>query len=313
VGIGTQQPGSPSLRHGRMRRMRPSTPAPPAPLGLVPGPCGRAGAGRQRPGWWAADLAARREAFETDARIAHRLLSQQRGAARRRAGHAGLAAAGPTCRQRPPRAAPAGVVPQVLQVLRRDDAPGPGPATRRNARPGCRPKPNRAACSAPCWREPTWRRSGPLPAGARRHASQLRLAHRRPGGHRAGRLAVPAAAGCRPRCGRARAVGHPAWLTAARAPVDATRSHFDFRKRLAADSQPFDVVVVQPLSAADLPWGWMAAVVALRPGHRRAGGLAAHSGVNGAARRNCCAWGRWAASTRWANWPPAWRMNSTSR
>ena len=39
------------------------------------------------------------------------------------------------------------------------------------------------------------------------------------------------------------------------------RSRFDFRKRLATDSQPFDVVVTRCVSWAELPWLWMIAWV----------------------------------------------------
>lgn len=34
---------------------------------------------------------------------------------------------------------------------------------------------------------------------------------------------------------------------------------FDFHKHLAADSQPFDVVAIRQVGWAELPWGWMAA------------------------------------------------------
>lgn len=34
---------------------------------------------------------------------------------------------------------------------------------------------------------------------------------------------------------------------------------FDFRKHLAADSQPFDVVALRQVGWSELPWGWMAA------------------------------------------------------
>jgi hypothetical protein len=61
---------------------------------------------------------------------------------------------------------------------------------------------------------------------------------------------------------------------------------------------------------ADLPWGWLAAVVAWRCGRRRrAGRPGSASARRRSARRSCCAWARWAASTRWANWPPAWRTS----
>ena len=39
------------------------------------------------------------------------------------------------------------------------------------------------------------------------------------------------------------------------------RWRFDFRKRLATDSQPFDVVVTRCVSGAELPWLWMIAWV----------------------------------------------------
>ncbi|MDP3136077.1 MAG: ATP-binding protein [Burkholderiaceae bacterium] len=43
------------------------------------------------------------------------------------------------------------------------------------------------------------------------------------------------------------------------APDGGTGWRFDFRKHLAADSQPFDVVAVRQVRWSELPWGWMAA------------------------------------------------------
>ena len=199
-----------------------------------------------------ADLAVRRTAFETDARIAHRLLSQR--AAQHDAILATLALLQPARAEAAEQRLPA-VVTQVLQVLRRDDGQAwPGDAAQRAALDAGEAESRRLRRATLARADFGADRGRYLLVQAATPASFALLID--------AQGLVPAdwpyTAG-----GRVQATlqqgGQTRVLTAARAPVDATRSHFDFRKILAADSQPFDVVVVQPLSAADLPWGWMAA------------------------------------------------------
>jgi signal transduction histidine kinase len=200
----------------------------------------------------AAEVAAQRASFDTDARIAHRLLSQQ--AVQHDAMLAMLTCCslhplmrGPGPEQRLP-----ALVPQVLQVLRR----GPGQAWPAELRLGGRRS-----------------RIGPAPA---RGAGGQRLVSRpvhllRAGQPAAYALRIDAARGsCPGPNGRWRAKGPSrAWLqrgdqrwtiqpgagAAERAGVPWL---FTATKRLAADSQPFDLVVQRRLQWADLPWGRVA-------------------------------------------------------
>ena len=71
--------------------------------------------------------------------------------------------------------------------------------------------------------------------------------------------------------------------------------HFEFRKHLAADSQPFDVVATRTVGWRELPWrwmlGWALVAAALLAAMRSCGASALSAG----ARRNCCGWARWRA------------------
>ena len=89
-------------------------------------------------------LARQREAFDTDGRIVHRLLSQR--AVQHDAMLGTLALLQPDAAARPEQRLPA-LQAQVLRVLRRD----PGTAWP----DGPRPKTSRAACAAPFWPRPT--------------------------------------------------------------------------------------------------------------------------------------------------------------
>lgn len=188
-------------------------------------------------------LARQREAFDTDARIAHRLLSQR--AVQHDAMLDTLALLQPGA-ERPEQRLPA-LQPQVLRVLRRDaDARWPdadwarAEATSRRLR--------RAVLVAADLEQG---RATLLTAGTpASFALELDL-----------RQMVPAAE----------------WPIAATSPVRVSLQHdgkllvlhngqaadgawrFDFRKKLASDSQPFDVVLERQLGWAALPWAAMAA------------------------------------------------------
>ena len=187
-------------------------------------------------------LARQREAFDTDARIVHRLLSQR--AVQHDAMLGTLALLQPGA-ERPEQRLPA-LQPQVLRVLRRD----PGAS----------------------WPDTAW-------AAAEGQSRQLRravlagadFAHGRAtlliGGVPASfaldidlRQAVPVAewpiAADSPVRVSLQHEGHELELQSGRALAGPW--HFDARKRLASDSQPFDVVLSQRVGWAALPWGAMA-------------------------------------------------------
>lgn len=196
-----------------------------------------------------ADLAARREAFDTDARIAHRLLSQQ--AVQHDAmlatltllqpavDAAGTASAGPE--QRLP-----ALYPQVLRVLRRAGA---------DAWAAAAPGADWAAAEAESARL------------QRAVLAEVDLARGRYTLLRAGQPAsfalvidaaatVPWAEWPLPRGGPVRAVlrqGAQAWDIQRGAPAPGVW-RFSAVKRLAADSQPFELQVSRELLARELPW-----------------------------------------------------------
>lgn len=193
----------------------------------------------------AADVAARREAFDTDARIAHRLLSQQ--AVQHDAVLATLTLLQPavetTAGAGPEQRLPA-LYPQVQRVLRRAGAD-------------------------------TWPAGGPAWAAAEAESTRLQravlaevgLAQGRYTLLRAGQpasyaLTIDAAATVPwgewplPRGGPVRAVlrlGAQQWVIQ---PGSAAPGvwRFEAGKRLAADSQPFEVVVSRELTWQELPW-----------------------------------------------------------
>lgn len=193
-----------------------------------------------------AEITAQRASFDTDARIAHRLLSQQ--AVQHDAMLAMLTLlqpapgdAGPGPEQRLP-----ALVPQVLQVLRR----GPGQAWPADW----------AAAEA---------------ESAQRQRAVLASSDLSQGQYTVLRAGQPAAYALR--IDAARVVPWAEWPLAREGPVAAWLQRGDQRwsiqpgagaadraavpglftatKRLAADSQPFDLVVQRRLNWADLPWG----------------------------------------------------------
>ncbi|HET9823308.1 MAG TPA: ATP-binding protein [Burkholderiaceae bacterium] len=194
----------------------------------------------------------RRAAFETDARIVHRVLSQ------RVVQHdamlstlallqpAGGSDAGPA--QRLP-----ALYPQVLRVLRRE---------------GEQPWTDDAALAAALVRGETASRQagraalGPVDFATGRYwlvraaepasfALQIDLRSLPPGGE------WPLPEGGAARAGLVHE-GQTFVLAPGR-PAPAKVGHFDFAKHLAADSQPFDVQLALDVGAAQLPWGAIAA------------------------------------------------------
>ena len=230
--------------HGRMRRMRPQHPRPLPRWAWSVAAALLALAGTA---WLvAADLAARREAFDTDARIAHRLLSQQ--AVQHDAVLATLTLLQPAAETAgtagPEQRLPA-LYPQVHKVMRRAGAD------------------TWPAAVAPAW-------SAAEAESARLQRAVLAdvdLAQGRYTLLRAGQpasyaLAIDAAATVPwaewplPRGGPVRAVlrrGPQQWVIQPGSAV-AGVWRFEASKRLAADSQPFEVVVSRPLAWQELPW-----------------------------------------------------------
>ena len=194
-------------------------------------------------------LAQLREAFETDARIAHRLLSQQ--VVQHDAVMATLALL-----QAPPEPRLTTLYPQILQVQRR--APGSD-----------WPDARLAAAEA----QSRQRRQGAL-AGLDLAAGRYQLVLAAgPSAYALGldlRQTVPWAEW------PMQPAGSPVRLTLDHAGqqfvvqpgrLDGGRWRFEFHKHLAAASQPFDVVAVQEVGWQALPWGrmlaWAAAMAAL--------------------------------------------------
>jgi signal transduction histidine kinase len=223
------------------------------------------------------DLAARQAAFDTDARIAHRLLSQR--ASQHDAILATLALLQPPAAEAAEQRLPS-FMGQVLQVLRRDaDGAWPGDDAQR------------AALAA------ADRQSRPL---QRAVLAQVALGGER-GRYVLVRAATPAsfalvidARALVPATDWPFAAGGPVqvsmWhgdqaqpLVAAAGPLDPTGWRFTFRKALATDSQPFELVALRPLRVAELPWGrialWWAALALA------AWGLHAWQAQRGAQRR----------------------------
>jgi signal transduction histidine kinase len=191
-------------------------------------------------------LAQLREAFETDARIAHRLMSQR--VVQHDAVLATLALLQPAAETSAPEQRLTALYPQILGVQRRDRD-----AVWADARLAAAETLSRAV------RRPVL--AGLDLAGAR---YQLVLA------------AEPASFALQ--MDLRATVPWSEWPMAPdTSPVRVTLEHdsqsfvvqpghigtggwrFDFHKHLAADSQPFDVVAIRQVGWAELPWGWMAA------------------------------------------------------
>ena len=205
----------------------------------------------------ATDLAARRAAFETDARIIHRLLSQRVVQHDAILDTLAILQPGGALEATPEARLPA-VYPQLLQVLRRDDAT-PWPA---------------AAAAALSAGEAASRAAGRAALAGVDFAA---------GRYTVVRAADPASFAL---VVDLKALApSPEWPLDAGAPArvllefDGQRRtlhagaapksggwRFDFRKHLAADSQPFDVVAGIDVGWSELPWfamlGWVAAVAA---------------------------------------------------
>ena len=218
-----------------------------------------------------ADLAARRDAFDTDARIVHRLLSQQ--AAQHDAVLATLTllqpGATPVPEPAPERRLPA-LYPQVLQVLRRGgDEAWPAPLARAEAASATLRRPVLAEADLAHGRYSLVQAGVPASFALRIDAA----------------AAVPWADWPLRREGPVRVVlehGGASWVLQ---PGDGEpgRWRLTADKVLASGSQPFRVVVTRALHAAELPWSrlllWCAAAAAA------AAGLAAWQGQRDAARR----------------------------
>lgn len=198
-----------------------------------------------------------RNAFETDARIAHRLLSQR--AVQHEAVLATLVLMQPALDVRLP-----AIYPQFMRMWRRvGDAAWPGDSTLsaalRVAEQG-KGSPQLALADLPNAR--FWVVMAPA-AGSGPQAAAYALEISLP-------LMVPWADwpyGDNPQAPAARHTA--AWLeqASARWPLhgstsDAALHRFAFRKQLAAASQPFDLVLERDYALADLPWGPLAAGLA---------------------------------------------------
>jgi len=200
-----------------------------------------------------ADLARQRDVFDTDARIAHRLLSQrvvQHDAIL--ATLALLQPADPSIERLP------AVYPQVLQVLRRErDAAWPDAALQAAEQVSRRER--RAAVGA-------------LDAATGRY---LLVRAAEPASY-ALRIAIDAMVPWSEwPTGRDGPVRIALELDGASVPLQAGTvgpgvTRFDFAKHLAADSQPFDMVAARSLRWGELPWpamaAWMLAVALLAAG-----------------------------------------------
>lgn len=194
----------------------------------------------------------RQAAFETDARIAHRLLSQR--AVQHEAILATLALLQPgrAAEAAPEQRLPA-LVPQVQRVLRRDrDAAWPADLAGRAAALAAGEAASRAAkrpvlADLDVDQGRYWIVQAAEPAS---FALQIDLD-----------ALVPATEWTFPKDGPARALlvhgGRERVLAAGR--LDGAGWRFDFAKHLAADSQPFDLQASRRVGWGELPWGAMAA------------------------------------------------------
>ena len=184
-------------------------------------------------------LARQREAFDTDARIAHRLLSQR--AVQHDAMLGTLALLQPDAAERPEQRLPA-LQPQVLRVLRRD----PGTTWPDAAWAAAEAESRRLGRAVLAQADLARGRSTLLIAGTpTSFALELDL-----------RQAVPLAEWPIPADSPVRVslqhAGRSLALQSGHAPDGPWR--FDFRKKLASDSQPFEVVLERGVGWAALPW-----------------------------------------------------------
>ena len=197
----------------------------------------------------AAEVTAQRASFDTDARIAHRLLSQQA------VQHDAMLAMLTLLQPAPGEASPGpeqrlpALVPQVLQVLRRGpDGAWPGDWAAAEAESAQRQRAVLAASDLSQGQYTLLRAGQPAAYALRIDATRI----------------VPWAEWPLPREGPVAAWlqrGDQRWLIqpgAGAAERAAVPWLFTATKRLAADSQPFDLVVQRRLQWADLPWGRVA-------------------------------------------------------
>lgn len=202
--------------------------------------------------WWIAraELAARQAAFETDARIAHRLLSQR--AVQHDAILATLALlqpGGSGAEAAPEQRLPA-LVPQVQRVLRRDrGAAWPGPEAAALADGEARSRQLRRAVPAAVDLA-QGRYTLVLAAEPTSFALQLALDG-----------LVPTADWPLPRDGAVQValVFESQRRVWAPGRLDGAGWRFGFSKHLASDSQPFDLQLALRVGWAELPWAAMAA------------------------------------------------------
>jgi signal transduction histidine kinase len=206
-------------------------------------------------GWIArGDLAARQAAFETDARIAHRLLSQRVVQHDAILATLALLQPGGGAEAAPEQRLPA-LYPQVQRVLRRDRGgvwPGAGAAALVEGEAASR-QAGRAALAAVDFSQ--GRYTLVLAAEPANFALQMDLD-----------AIVPTAEWPLPRDGAVQVAFVFADQRRLWAPgrVDGAGWRFDFAKHLAADSQPFDLQLAARVGWVELPWlamaGWAMAV-----------------------------------------------------
>lgn len=190
-------------------------------------------------------LADRRAAFDTEGRIAHRLLSQR--ASQLDATLATLTLLQPAAAEAAEQRLPA-FVPSVLQVLRRDvGEPWPGDAAQRQALDDAEARSRALRRAVLAWVEPASGRYLLVQAGTPASFALWVDA----------RALVPGADWPYATPGRAQVVlvlgGQRLPLTTTVQPDRAAALRF--HKPLATDSQAFDLQVVQVLHLSDLPWG----------------------------------------------------------
>ena len=200
-----------------------------------------------------------REAFETDARIVHRLLSQRAVQHDAMLGTLALLQAGGESEQRLP-----ALYPQVLRVLRRDPGAAWPQASWSVAEAESRAQ-RRAVLAAS--NLPQGRSTLLMAADPASYALELDLRQMVP------KSEWPIAADSPVRVSLQYA-GQSLVLQPGRLPDAGWRA--DFRKHLASDSQPFDVVLDRRFGWGALPWGWMfgwsllsAGLVAIAAGWQR--------------------------------------------
>jgi signal transduction histidine kinase len=192
------------------------------------------------------EIARLREAFETDARIAHRLLSQR--AVQHDAVLATLALLQPASASDPAEHRLPSVYPQILAVQRRD-GPAAWPDAALQAAESVSRAQRRPALADADFARGRYRIV--LGADPASFALTLDLA-----------AVVPSAEWPMPR--ETSPVQVSLEHAGQRFLVQPGRPHgagwtFDFHKHLATDSQPFDVVAVRTVGWEELPWGWIAA------------------------------------------------------